>query len=282
MEEHPGGMGGLAEEEGARPVPVPQGTVHGPVVAGGHHQHVADGHLPQHGMGALVHPLGKVIHNGVVQAELPIPCQHADGQGYRRLADGVHPVGLLGGEGRPIALRQGLPMQGEQEAVQVYPGHIVQEIQDRAFAGHQETSFRLNCLCLMLRQAGAGNLCFFADRDEKVVRPAAPPGAAQPSPPPGHNTIRRESGRHPGTAPRGGRRGRSPFRRESDRLPAKPPGEVWRGRSPSACPSYPAASPPGRVVFRSAENFPYSLERPGAKRPARGCKLKKVARRPLF
>ena len=73
-----------------------------------------------------------------------------------------------------------------------------------------------------------------------------------------------------------------PHPKEDHRTPDEAPGEVWRGRSPSACQSYPAASPTGRDVFRSAENFPYSLERPGAKRPARGCKTQKSGPQATF
>ena len=185
MEERPGGMGGLAKEEGARPVPVPQRAVHGPVVAGGHHQHVADGHLPQHGVGALVHPLREVRHNGVIQAELSVPRQYADGQGYCRLADGILAMGLLRGEGRPIALRQDLSVEGQPEAVQVHPGHIVQKIHDSAFAGHNETSFRHMRPCLMLRQAGEGNLCFFAEQTHPVRHSPARRSDAAPRGRPG-------------------------------------------------------------------------------------------------
>ena len=91
----------------------------------------------------------------------------------------------------------------------------------------------------------------------------------------------------PGKRPGKVRRGRSPAAQHPQGPrppPAKPRGGL-EGPQPLRVPIVSGANethrrcPPGRVVFRSADNFPYSLERPGAaqRRPARGCKLLKAA-----
>ena len=64
----------------------------------------------------------------------------------------------------------------------------------------------------------------------------------------------------------------APPRRERCRRGAKPSSD-WGdaskgGKAPLRLQSYPGALPRGRVVFRSAENFPYTSERPGGAQSA--------------